>query len=556
MQYMRPFLTQPTALQAPDSDLRHCRALIIDSNITSGSVLRSMLADLGLTGVVLARKVSEARRALESRQFDVVLCDFHFDDCGMTGSDLLDDLRRAQLLPYSTVFVMVTGEASYEKVAEAAESALDSYLLKPHTANALAQRLHLARHRKVVLGSIFEAIEAKDFEAAAHLCLRRIKERGEYWLYAARMGGELLMRLNRFEEATKLFQLLEKDKSLPWARLGVARAQLDSGQTQPARRTLESLIASSPSYTEAYDVMARAQLQAGLFDEALDAYQKAADATPASIARLQKLGMLAFYLGKNHESARALERATSLGLSSKMFDAQGLVTLAQIRFDEQDLKGVQRCDRHLINVLEKEPGSMRLRRMQHFVHILSRMLQQQNEEVLGLLMPLAEEASLPDFDLEAACNLLSVWVRVHASGLQVPDVEEQIQKVALRFCASKAHTDMLTMAVRTHEPYAELVQQSYKRVLEMAEKAMAHVRQGTMDPALQTLMTYGKQTSNAKLLDLADMLLTRHGTDITSAHEKAVELKNLRDNFCRFSPHVQLGAGTGRNAGSLKLRTG
>ena len=142
---MLPFTNKPARLQAPDSDLRTCKALIIDTNQTSRSILRSMLADLGLTGIIQASKMAEARRALETRSFDVVLCDYHFDDCGMTGSDLLDDLRRAQLLPYSTVFVMVTSEASYVKVAEAAESALDCYLLKPHTANALAQRL---QHRR------------------------------------------------------------------------------------------------------------------------------------------------------------------------------------------------------------------------------------------------------------------------------------------------------------------------------------------------------------------------------------------------------------------------
>jgi len=150
----------------PDSDLRHCQALVIDTNQASRSLLRSMLSDLGLQNIVQAAKISDARRALETRTFDVVICDYHFDGSDMTGADLLDDMRRAQLLPLSTVFVMVTAEASYVKVAEAAESALDSYLIKPHTANALAERLHLARHRKVVLGPIFEAIEQEQYELA------------------------------------------------------------------------------------------------------------------------------------------------------------------------------------------------------------------------------------------------------------------------------------------------------------------------------------------------------------------------------------------------------
>lgn len=551
---MLPFTNKPAKLQAPDSDLRTCKALIIDTNQTSRSILRSMLADLGLTGIIQASKMAEARRALETRSFDVVLCDYHFDDCGMTGSDLLDDLRRAQLLPYSTVFVMVTSEASYVKVAEAAESALDCYLLKPHTANALAQRLHLARHRKVVLGPIFEAIEAEDFETAAKLCLIRFKQRGEYWIYAARIGGELLLRLSRFDEARQLFQALDQTRALPWARLGIARAQLDGGQPQPARNTLESLIADNPSFIDAYDVMGRAQLQSGQFEEALKTYQQAAEATPASIARLQKVGMLAFYLGYNDEATRALERATSLGVSSKMFDFQSLVLLAQIRFDEKDLKGVQRCLSNIAQAFEKMPDSGRLKRMHSLIQVLELMLLRQVSDVMHHVKAMVQDAQQPDFDFEAAGNVLSLLLRLRMNELQLPEADEWVEQIALRFCTSKASTDMLAMSVQLYQPYADLVHQVYKTILEMAEQALGHVRSGDPTAALKALVMHGAQTKNAKLLDLADMLLTRHRHDIVDAEGMGGVLQDMRSKFCRFSTHVQLGAGSGREAGGLKLR--
>ena len=551
---MRPFLTKPSEPQAPDSDLRSCKALIIDTNQTSRSILRSMLADLGLTGIIQASKVVEARRALETRSFDVVLCDYHFDDCGITGADLLDDLRRAQLLPYSTVFVMVTSEASYVKVAEAAESALDCYLLKPHTANALAQRLHLARHRKVVLGSIFAALEAEEFEKAAELCLDRFTDRGEYWIYAARIGGELLLRLNRFEEAKALFHAIDATKALPWARLGIARAQLDGGQPQPARRTLESLISENPSFTDAYDVMGRAQLQAGEFQQALDTYKKAAEATPASIARLQKVGMLAFYLGDSKEAQRALERATSLGVSSKMYDYQTLVMLAQIRFDEKDYKGVQRCLGNVAHAYEKIPNSARLKRMHGIINVLGLMLQRQVSDVVRIVRAMVQDAKQPEFDFEAAGNLLSLLVRLRTSELHLPEADEWVQSVAMRFCISKTSTDMLSMAVQQHAAYKEILEQAYKTVLEMAEQALGHVRSGDPTAALKALVMHGAQTKNAKLLDLADMLLTRHRHDIVDAEGMGGVLQDMRSKFCRFSTQVQLGAGSGREAGSLNLR--
>ena len=154
-------------------DLYGATALVIDGNPTSRSILVSQLRDMGARTVAQSPRIADARRQLEFRTFDVVVCEQHFPNDSGTGQALLDDLRRAGLLPFATVFIMVTSEASYSKVAEAAESALDSYLLKPFTANQLAQRIGQARHRKAVLKDIFEAVEKRDFERAAELCLQR-----------------------------------------------------------------------------------------------------------------------------------------------------------------------------------------------------------------------------------------------------------------------------------------------------------------------------------------------------------------------------------------------
>jgi len=113
------------------ADFRDGTALVVDGNPVSRSILVSQLRDLGLRQVSQASRIADGRRHLEFRSFDVVVCEQIFPNDNATGQDLLDDLRRSGLLPFATIFVMVTGEASYSKVAEAAESALDSYLLKP-----------------------------------------------------------------------------------------------------------------------------------------------------------------------------------------------------------------------------------------------------------------------------------------------------------------------------------------------------------------------------------------------------------------------------------------
>lgn len=269
-----------------DPDTPDIQALIIDSNATSRSILVGQLREYGVTKIVQCSRVRDARARLEHTVFDYVLCDQFFSESGDSGQTLLDDLRRAQLLPFSTVFFMVTAEASYAAVAEAAESALDGYLLKPFTPSALFERLSLARLRKIHLKPIFDAIEQEDFELASSLCVERFEARKPYWLYAARIGTELLLRLGRHDESRTLFEAVIAARALPWAKLGVARAQIESGQATRAITTLQGLIGEDASFADAYDVLGRAQVELGNFTEAIETYRTASALTPDSVVRL------------------------------------------------------------------------------------------------------------------------------------------------------------------------------------------------------------------------------------------------------------------------------
>ena len=155
-------------------------------------------------------------------------------------------------------------------------------------------RIAHARQRKLSLKEIFTAIEQQRFEAAGALCAQRFAERGPYWLYAARIGAELMLRTGQLDEAQRLYEAVVAADTLPWAKLGVARVQLESGQATRAATTLESLIETDPGYTDAYDMMGRAQFELGNFQNALNTYAMATRLTPGSVSRLLKHGMMAF----------------------------------------------------------------------------------------------------------------------------------------------------------------------------------------------------------------------------------------------------------------------
>ena len=108
-------------------------------------------------------------------------------------------------------------------------------MLKPHKATQLGERLVAARVRKVSLQGIFTAIEEENFEEAARLCLERFEARGQFWLYAARVGAELLLRLGRCIEAQTLVQGSRRCQNAALGQAGVSHARsLEAGQINQA----------------------------------------------------------------------------------------------------------------------------------------------------------------------------------------------------------------------------------------------------------------------------------------------------------------------------------
>jgi len=406
-----------------------------------------------------------------------------------------------------------------------------------------------------VLKDIFVAIEDGEFDQAARLCLQRFHDRSHYWLYAARIGAELLLRLGQHEAAKKLYEAVIATQALPWARLGVARAQLDSGHAPAAKRTLENLISDQPGFSDAYDVMGRAHVEQGSLEEALETYRTATQLTPGSIARLQRQGMLAFYLGQKDEAQRALERASLLGISSKMFDLQTLVLLAITRFVDRDTKGLQRCLDNMSHALERAPQSARLQRFHTTVQIFHLMLARQVAQVVSSVRELTSQMREANFDFEAGCNLVSLVSHLTAAELNLDAAEGWIDTLALRFCTTRSLSELLARAANAHPPFMQRIRDQHTQVTALAEQAMSHSLNGEPRAAVRTLLLHGERTLNSKLIDMARMVLTRHAERIADADELMAATDRLRAR-CGGAPAAAAVVGDAQRAsGGVAIRS-
>ncbi|KQV61214.1 hypothetical protein ASC95_03115 [Pelomonas sp. Root1217] len=534
-----------------DETIQTASALIIDSNANSRSLMSAQLRDLGVGTVRQTPRVKDARVMLEHQTFDIVLCDYHFDSSDTSGQDLLDELRREGLLPYSTVFVMVTSEATYAKVAEAAEAALDAYLIKPYTSANLAERLASARHRKRVLKGIFEAIENQDFETAANLCLARFEAKDRYWLYAARIGAELLLRLKRFDDARTLYEAIIAAKTVPWARLGVARTEVASGNLQAARRTLENLTGDLPDYADSHDLMGHVQMEQGDLAQALKTYQTAATLTPGCLLRLQRCGSLGFYAGQRAEALKMLERAMSQGLRSKLFDMLSLVLIGLMRFDAKDHKGFKYTHDALAAALERAPGSIRLQRFDLVLRGLAFLLERRVGQALVMAREFTEHAQSGNFDLEAASLLTALWIRLSSQEVELEEMMPILRGLGTRYCSAKASTEILVSMSEGHQGAAEQFRDCHQQIFNVAETAMRHSLRGSAKVAVELLIQQGEATRNAKLIDMAGLVLKRHAEKIEGASSLAEQIDDLHG---RYVKPMGGGPAKARATGGVTLR--
>lgn len=542
-----------------DREVVNDHALVVDPQATTRSVMVQHLRSFGFAQVRSLARLAEARELLEQRNhYRLVVCEHHFGDERGTGQELLEELRREQLLPPSTVFVMVTSQATYPQVAEAAEAALDSYLIKPFSAASLFERLKAARQRKRVLKDVFEALEARDHKLAAQLCLQRFQQRAQYANLAARLGAEMLLHLGQWDTAFDVYRQAQQLKPAPWARLGMARARLAAGDLTASRRLLEELKTDQPHYADLYDVLGRLQLEQGHLTEALATYRTAAALTPGCLLRQQHCGTLAFLQGEHALATDCLERAVQMGLHSRLFDALSLMMLAFLRHDQGDCKALTLLVDHQRRFAHLYPHSQRLHRMAELGGILLDLGEGRGDVARSRLAQAASAAARPELDFEGALNLLGVQARLARCGFDPAEAPlvDLARQLGERFCVSRASTEMLCAATAGADLAVAAIREAHAGVTQQAESALNQALNGEPTRAVQALLQLGARNGNAKLIEMAAQVTRRHQERLADADVLQAQADALLHRWGRAAPHLAGLRRSQRAAGGLLLRQG
>lgn len=287
---------------------RKLRFLVIDDQPAARQSLRICAQAMGAFSVEFSSGYQDAITRIRRNPPDVILCDYMLGD-DRSGQQLLEELRRHELLNDEAVFMMVTAEQSYEQVVAAVELVPDDYIIKPFSPERLKFRLDRALARKHFFRPLYAAKREADFDKAdAFIEANRDSESGQpYRFELLRQNAELKLSRGDSKAAEAAYEEILALHPFPWARAGKAKSLMRQNRTKEAREIVDSVIETSPQYFGAFDLKTQICIDMGDYDEAQKTVEEVSQRTGRNYERKRLLADAALLNGDAAAARSAME---------------------------------------------------------------------------------------------------------------------------------------------------------------------------------------------------------------------------------------------------------
>ncbi|WP_412478596.1 response regulator [Azonexus sp. IMCC34839] len=281
------------------------RFLVVDDLPMAREALRTIAQTAGAFAVEFASNYQDAIYRIRNNAPDVILCDYILGE-GRSGQQLLEELRRFNLLPDESIFMMVTGEQSYEQVVSAVELVPDDYIIKPFSPDKLLFRLNRIMAKKEFFAEYYREKRAQEYaQALAILEQQKQSEAGRpYRFEILRQEAEVLLAKGDHEAAEGAYRNILDNYEFPWARAGVARALHKQNRLDEAREEIERAVGATPNFFDAADIKASICIDQGETEEAQRVLDEVSKKTPRNYQRKRLLAEAATLNGDS-DTARA-----------------------------------------------------------------------------------------------------------------------------------------------------------------------------------------------------------------------------------------------------------
>ena len=345
------------------------RFLVIDDQPQARDALRTIAQTIGAFAVEFASNYQDAIYRIRNNPPDVILCDYMLGD-GRSGQQLLEELRRFNLLADETIFMMVTGEQSYEQVVSAVELVPDDYIIKPFSPDKLVLRLDRIMAKKEFFRAYYREKRKQEFaKALAILEAQRTSENGRpYRFEILRQQAEVKLMSGDAEGAETAYRAILDNYEFPWARAGVARSLHHQNKLSEAREEIERVVANTPHFFDASDLKANICMAQGEADEAQRVLDEVAKKTPRNYLRKRLLAEAATLNGDAETARAAMADIIANDTMPGAVTAEDRLALARSQVDANDLISAEKT---LVGLKESDIQNLALDEQASYAALLT-----------------------------------------------------------------------------------------------------------------------------------------------------------------------------------------
>ncbi len=272
--------------------IKQCQVLVVDDQFSIRRMINNFLRLNGFKRLWDAPDGRDALNILHRESLDLVISDWSMPRLG--GLELLAAMRSDSELAHIP-FLMVTAEAAEETVAQAIESEVDGYLLKPFNARRLVARVEELLTRQLEPGPVDRALSQ----------------------------GRQLLKQDRLWEAIDIYQgVLAATPGSPRTLLALGKAQDLAGRPEEALSAYGRAVELAPLFIWGHEALAELLERMGQKDRAAGHIIAASRISPLNAERHLRLGRLLLACGRNEEAVLAAERAVEVAADSAQVQCQ------------------------------------------------------------------------------------------------------------------------------------------------------------------------------------------------------------------------------------------
>ncbi len=351
------------------TDYSKKRFLVIDDQPQARDALRTVAQTLGAFAVEFASNYQDAIYRIRNNSPDIILCDYMLGE-GRSGQQLLEELRRFKLLQDETIFMMVTGEQSYEQVVSAVELVPDDYIIKPFSPDKLLLRLDRIVAKKNFFADYYQEKRQEEYaRAIALLEKKRNSEAGRpYRFEILRQQAEVLLASGDSTAAETAYRGILESHDFPWARAGVARALHKQNRLTEARQEIDRAITSTPHFFDATDLKATICMAQGEHTEAQKILDEVAKKTPRNFLRKRLLAEAATLNGDSEVARDAMAEVIAGDTMPGAVSTEDRLTLVRSHVNAGDKISGERV---LVGMREAEVQNLNLAEQASFAALLA-----------------------------------------------------------------------------------------------------------------------------------------------------------------------------------------